>query len=353
MWPGQQPPGGEQNAGNQNPYQQPGYQQPGFGPAGQQGPYAQQPYQQPGYPQQGYPPQPNPYQQPTVPLYGGPGGQGPQKPGRGGRRTTVIAVCCAVAVLAAAGVSGYLVVNKKDSQADTVSAAPSKSPLPAPPAPASSPADNPRGGSAGAKPTVAGWKVVSNPTHATEFDVPPSWNVESPSTFQGFDNEKKGDGSALALFSSPAELQPKWCEAKSSGGGTDDTALAAAGTKGGKGAKDTGSAAVAEAGTWAFAAYGQHEPAKTVHQKIKVGKAVPYTTKSGVKGSYAIATTKGLTKHEKCDSDGKTIAFTFINGKGDYTTWVLYAAHGVKGELPDKTIMQILSTVRLPAGSVE
>ncbi|GAA3725617.1 hypothetical protein [Streptomyces tremellae] len=368
MWPGQQPPGGEHNAQDQNPYQQPTPQQPGFGPAGQQNPYQQQPQpgygQQPGYgygqqpdygqqpyaQQPGYGQQPNPYQQQTVPVYGG---QGPQKPQGGGkRRTTLIAVGCAVAVLAAAGVSTYLVANKDDTRPQVYADKKPAKPSAPSSAPASAPADNPRGGTA-AKPTIAGWKVVTNPTHATEFDVPPSWNVESPGTYQGFDNEKKGDGSALALFSAPAELQPKWCEAKSSSGGTDDTALAAAGTKGGKGAKDTGSAAVAEAGTWAFAAYGQHEPESSVHRKIKVSKATPYTTASGLKGSYATATTKGLTKHGKCDSDGKSLAFTFINGKGDYTTWVMYGAHGVKDEVPDTVMMRILSTVRLPAGSVQ
>ncbi|MGQ4512816.1 hypothetical protein [Streptomyces sp. DW26H14] len=363
MWPGQQPPGGEQNARdarNQNPYQQPGDQQPGFGPAGQQGPYQQQPGVQPGQPpyqqpyqQPGYPPQPNPYQQQTVPLYGGGPGQGPQggpgKPGNGRRRTTLIGICCAVAVLAAAGVSTYLVTGKKEARPN-VYADGQKTAHPAPPPTASS--ANPRAG-ATAQATIAGWKVVSNPTHATVFDVPPNWNVESPDVFEGFDDEKKGDGSTLAVFSAPADLQPKWCEAKTSSGSTSDTSLAGAGTKGGKGAKDTGSAAVTEAGTWAFAAYGQHEPEKTVHQKIKVSKAVPYTTKSGLKGSYATAVTHGLTKHAKCDTDGKSLAFTFINGKGDFTTWVLYCARGVKGELPDKTIMRILSTVRVPAGSVE
>ncbi|WP_030901472.1 hypothetical protein [Streptomyces sp. NRRL F-5126] len=371
MWPGQQPPGGERDTQDQNPYkqagqqqagqqagqqsghpqqgyqqpgyQQPGYQQPGYGPSGQQ----------PGYPQQGYgpsgqqPTQPNPYQQQTVPMYGGT--PTPVKPAAGGRRTTVIAIACAVAVLAAAGVSTYLVANRDDAPAKTVAKKPAAThSTPA----AAGPTDNPRGGD-GAKPTIPGWKVVANPTHGTEFDVPPGWQVESSGTMQGFSDDKKGDGSALALFSAPAVLQPKWCEDTSKGGRPEDTSLAAAGTKGGQGAKDTGSAAVAEAGTWAFAAYGQAEPEKTVHKKIKVSKARSYTTKSGLKGSVATATTTGLTKHSKCDSDGKTIAFTFLNGKGDYTTWVLYGARGVKDELADKTAMRILSTVRLPAGSVK
>src|SRR5690242_1056872 len=110
MWPGQQPPGGEQNPQdqNQNPYQQPGYQQPnpyqqpGYQQQGQQP--NQQPGQQPGY---GYPQQggqggygqPNPYQQPTVPQYAVPGPPGDPQPGNDKKKTTVIAIVAATAVV--------------------------------------------------------------------------------------------------------------------------------------------------------------------------------------------------------------------------------------------------------------
>ena len=92
-----------------------------------------------------------------------------------------------------------------------------------------------------------------------------------------------------------------------------------------------------------WAGYAQTEPKGTV----KVTKAKPYTTKSGLSGSVATATALGVKKENKCDTDGKSIAFTFKNSKGDFASWVLYANTGVKDELPDATIQKILSTVRL------
>lgn len=80
---------------------------------------------------------------------------------------------------------------------------------------------------------------------------------------------------------------------------------------------------------------------------IKFTEAKQYTTKSGLTGQVVTATAPNVTKRTKCDSDGKTIAFTFKNKKGDFASWILYGADSVKDELPDTTIQQILSTVRL------
>ncbi|MER5888440.1 hypothetical protein ABT160_31850 [Streptomyces sp. NPDC001941] len=365
MWPGQQPPGGEQNPQdqNQNPYQQPGYQQPN--------PYQQPGYQQPGYPQQpgqpqqpptvpgagyqqpGYPQQPNPYQQPTVPQYPGPGAQpGPPGPGGSGdkKKTTVIAIVAATAVVVAAGVTGYLVLGKDDAK-DTAGgdkpAASSSASKPA--AGGSSPAvDNPRDGSA-AKPTIPGWKVVYNPKYGTQFDVPPDWEVAKTGSITFFEDEKKQDGSPVVTMSSPSYLKREWCTVDSDANGSKENyVLSSAGTKGGQGAKNTDEAAYNEAGNWVWAGYAQKMPKGT----IKITKAVPYTTKSGLAGSVATAVAPGIKKTNKCVTDGKSIAFSFKNAKGDFASFVLYGADGVADELPDAKIQQILSTVRLaPAGT--
>ncbi|MFF5784954.1 hypothetical protein ACFY8P_08310 [Streptomyces sp. NPDC012693] len=367
MWPGQQPPGGEQNPQDQNPnpYQQSGYQQPnpyqqppaqpGYPQPPTQPGYPQQPPpSQPGYPQQGYGPQPgygqpNPYQQPTVAQqYPVPGPGMPGGPdGRKKKQTTLVAIVAALAVVAAAGVTGYLVLGGDEEQPTAGGKNPSAAPS-APTAPTTEPSGspslaNPRDGAA-QQPTIPGWKVVYNPKYNTLFDVPPEWEVLKPGMITAFEDEKKNDGSPLMTMTSPTRLKGEWCTYDVDKNGTPETwGLSTAGTKGGQGAKNTADAAYGEAGSWVWGGYAQHMPKNT----IKITKAVPYKTASGLTGSMATATAPGVKKRNKCESDGKSIAFTFKNTAGDFTTWVLYAADGVAGELPDATIRQILSTVRL------
>ncbi|MFF3244019.1 hypothetical protein ACFYWY_09840 [Streptomyces sp. NPDC002870] len=334
MWPGQQPPGGEQNPQDQNPYQQPGYQQPN-------------PYQQPGYQQPGYQQQPNPYQQPTAPQYAVPGQPpgGPQPPQDGKKKTTVVAIVAATAVVAAAVVTGVIVLKDGDKGTDDgAKVSSSKTPATDKPSQApASPTENPRGGDEG-KPTIAGWKVVSNPKHGTQFDVPPAWEVAGSSISTFFEDEKKGDGTPVVVMSAPAHYKSKWCTFDTDKDGKPETwGQSSVGTKGGKGATDSATAAYNEAGNWVWAGYAQTEPKGTV----KITKAKPYTTKSGLSGSVATATALGVKKENKCETDGKSIAFSFKDSKGDFKSWVLYANTGVKDEVPDATIAQILSTVRL------
>lgn len=371
MWPGQQPPGGEQNPQdqNQNPYQQPGYQQPN-------------PYQQPGYPSQGQPgqpaepgygypqsrpgqptepgygypqgppggqpgyPQPNPYQQPTAPQYAVPGPPGGPKPDDK-KKTTIVAIVAATAVVVAATVTGIVVLGKDDEGGKTVaddkkSASPSAKPSES--ATGSAPAENPRGTDGDPKPVVPGWKVVTNPKWGTQFDVPGDWEVAGTGVFSGFEDAKNPTGPPAVGFSSPAHYKSKWCVDDSDKDGTEeDTGLAGVGTKGAQGAKNTEEAARNEAANWVWAAYAQTDP----KSKVKIGKPKAYTTKSGLSGTVVEATALELSKKEKCDTDGKSIAFSFKNSKNEYSTWILYANAGVKDELPDTTVQQILSTVRL------
>ncbi|MET9728610.1 hypothetical protein [Streptomyces zaomyceticus] len=379
MWPGQQPPGGEQNPQDQsqNPYQQSGYQQPNpyQQPPAQPG-YPQQPPTQPGYPQQpaqpgygqqqppaqpGHPQQgygqqpgygpPNPYQQPTMPQqYAVPGPGLPGGPDGGKKKqTTLVAIVAATAVVVAAGVTGFLVLGKDDDKNQVADDKKPSVTASAPTDPSAQPSESPSGianprDGASHQPTIPGWKVVYNPKYGTLFDVPPEWEVLKPGSITAFEDEKKNDGSPLVTMSSPTRLKSKWCTYDVDKNGTEETwGLSTAGTKGGQGAKNTSDAAYSEAATWVWGGYAQHMPQKT----IKITKAVPYTTKSGLQGSMATATAPGVKKRNKCETDGKSIAFTFKNAKGDFSTWLLYGADGVADELPDATIKQILSTVRL------
>jgi hypothetical protein len=337
MWPGQQPPGGEQNPQDQNPYQQPGYQQPN-------------PYQQPGYQQTGYP-QPGPYgQQPGQPQWGAPSDPlgSPQVPGGnggGGNKTKITAIVAALAVVIAAGVTGYLVLGGNGDSDDKAGGDTSKSPKASASTSASASEANPRGGD-GEKATIDGWKVVVNPKWGTAFDVPPEWSVSSSGTFIGFEDDKKGDGSVLIGMSAPAFLKEKWCTSDANKDGrTEDTSLAAAGTKGQSGAKNTDDVARNDSAWWVFGGYTDQKDASK--KLLKIGKPKAYTTATGIKGSVATTYSKGVAKKGKCDSDGKATTFAFKNSAGDFVSWTLYGAKGVSEEIPDATVQKILSTVRL------
>ncbi|MEV7889815.1 hypothetical protein ACWD3I_13845 [Streptomyces sp. NPDC002817] len=323
MWPEQQPPGGEQNP--HNPYQQPGYQQPN-------------PYQQPGYQQA------NPYGQqpqwdiPRPPQPGGPGG--------GGSRTKITAIVAALAVVVAAGVTGFLVLGgDKDDKADGGGDPTPTATTPAPTSASPSTGDDPRGGD-GAKATVDGWKVVVNPKWGTAFDVPADWQVESPGVFIGYEDEKKGDGSALIGMSAPAYVQEKWCTSDSDKDGTtSDKALGTAGTKGQNGAKNTADVARNDSAWWVFGGYTDQKDASK--KLLTIGKAKAYTTASGIEGSVATTYSTGVPKTDKCDTNGKATTFAFKNSTGDFVSWTFHGVKGTGDEVPDATVQKILGTVRL------
>ncbi|MET9881594.1 hypothetical protein ABZZ20_00275 [Streptomyces sp. NPDC006430] len=331
MWPGQQqPPGGQQNPqdAQQNPYQQ----QPG-----QPNPYQQQPGY--GYPQAGYqtPPPVQPWGQPQQAVQ-------PQGGGGSPYATKTVAIVAAAAVVVAAAATGAFVLtrdDKKNDEADNKPAAASSAP-PSSAAPAS-PGANPRAGG-DLKPVIPGWKVVVNPKYGTAFDVPPEWNVSSSGVIAGFSDAVKNDGKPIISFSAPAFLKEDWCKVDSDKDGREETTeLAGTGTKGGQGAKDTAEAVKNEAANWAFAAFAQKAPKGTV----KVSEPKEYTTSSGLKGHMATATAIGVPKENKCSSDGKSIAFSFKTANGDFSSWVLFTAAGVEGEVTQETQEKILSSVRL------
>jgi hypothetical protein len=273
------------------------------------------------------------------------GGPQPPQGGGGGNRTKLIAIVAAVAVVVAAGVTGFLVLGgNKDDKADGGSGKKaSRSPSPEPTATSTDSNDNPRGDET-EKPLVAGWKVVVNPKWGTAFDVPADWQVLSPGTSIGFEDRKSSDGKPLITMSAPAEYKSKWCTSDDDKDGrSDDTALAAVGTKGESGAKSAGDAAIREVPWWVYGGYTQPDKKSITYDK----KATDFTTKSGVKGAYAWARSTNAPRKGKCATDGKSLTFGFENSAGDIVSFNFYGAKGVKEEVDTATIMKILSTVRL------
>jgi hypothetical protein len=252
-----------------------------------------------------------------------------------------VAIVAACAVVVAAAVTGIVVLGggDKDDSADGKGKATASAGASAEPGKSATAENNPRGGEE-EKATIKGWKVDINPKWGVAFDVPADWEVKSPSYISGFEDEK---GEPLIVMSAPAVLKEKWCTAdEDKDGRTESTSLAATGVKGANGAKDTDEVAIAQSTNWVYGGYTQPDEKSVSHDKPK-----PYTTTSGIKGSYTWARSKNTPAKGKCATDGKAISFGFKNSKGDFVSWTFYGATGVDEEVPEDTIMKILSTVRL------
>ncbi|AUH45280.1 hypothetical protein [Streptomyces sp. CMB-StM0423] len=314
MWPGQQP-GGEQHQQQPNPYQQ----QPA--PHGPQGYDGQQQHQQQEQWGQSAPP-------------------GAPVPGKSGTSPRVaVAIIGAVALIAAAAVTGVVLLNEDDGGGGKASPAggggsPSASSSPSP-SPSEKPVlqddpDNPRGVADDQKiePVVSGWKAVYNAKRHNVYDVPPEWEVQSPTMTIGFED----DSGPLVSMTGAALYKDGICKYASRAG---------AGTKGGIGAKNTKEAVENEAGAWAEAAFNTSKKA-TVEQT----EPVAFSSKHGLKGHMATATVTGVPRETKCSADGKVVAFTYTDVKGEFATWVLYTDTGVDDEVPEDTIAKIMDSLR-------
>ncbi|KOU88126.1 membrane protein [Streptomyces sp. XY593] len=345
MWPGQQqPPGGEQNPqdAHQNPYAQPP------GQPAQPNPYQQQPGY--GYPQQpGYQQPPavpgQPWSQPQPPQAPQPPHQ-PQASGGSPYSTKTVAIVAAAAVVVAAAATGAYVLTRDDktTEANDKPATSSSAPVETP-APAGSSA-NPRAGGA-MQPVIPGWKVVTNTKYNVAYDVPPEWNVNDPGVSLFYDDEVKNDGKPVITMSGTATLKQEWCTVdKDADGNLEKFSIADAGVKGAQGAKDTAQAATDNTGTWVWAGFAQKEPKGTV----KVTDPKEFTTSSGIKGHMVVATAPNVKKEHKCSTDGKAVGFAFKNAAGDFATFALVTAAGVKEEVPTEISDKILSSIRLSTG---
>ncbi|WEO94271.1 hypothetical protein A6P39_009720 [Streptomyces sp. FXJ1.172] len=292
-------------------------------PGGAQNPHGQDPRQQSSRPQ-------------------------PSSGGAGGNRAKAVAVAAATTVVVAVGVTGSLLLG--GGKDDGAAGLGGNTKAPASASPSTAPASGrPQTGNNG-RPAVPGWKVVVNPEWGTAFDVPPDWDVKEPSMLIGFDDSKvdysdpRNWGKAVIAMSGPAILQENWCLSVDDNNGLrTGTWLAAAGTKGAKGARSTGDAALSQAEQWVYAGYTQPDRKSIVSDPA----ATPYTTRSGVRGSIARARSRHTPEKGTCAFDGKAVTFGFRNSAGDLVAWTLFGATGVRDELPDSTIMKILSTVRL------
>ncbi len=326
MWPGEQPPADGRNPANQpaNPYLQPGYQQ-----TPQQHPHA-------GQPSAGQPS--GPWTAPTATM-----GPSPAGPG-GGRRTKVIAIAAAAAVVAASAVTG--VVLLRDGDGGTPAPGPTATSAPAPGQPSAS--ADPRGEDT-VRPTVAGWKVVVNPDLGVAFDVPAGWEVQSTSWAWWVSEDGDPDEKILVGMKAPAVLKSKWCLSDDDRDGREDsTALAIMGTRANKSARSTEEIARADSANWVYGDYTQPD-----REKVTTGPVTPFTTTSGLSGSVATSWSAGVEKKHKCDSDGKSTTFAFKTPDGDLASWSFSGAKGVKDEVSDATLREVMATIRLyePSGS--
>ncbi|MGW7463385.1 hypothetical protein ACWGJT_01445 [Streptomyces xantholiticus] len=301
MWPGQQHPEGGQH---------PHHQQPG-------------PYGPPGRPQQ-------PWNMPTQPA--GPAVPVPERRGA----AAVVAVVTAAVVVVAAAVTGYLVLGGDgDDSARPPAVTGSSAPV----------TDDART-DAGEQPTVPGWRTVTNPRTGIVFDVPPEWGLRPTSWVSYVADDSDPEEIPLVGFSAPAMLKEKWCVSDADlDGSSDETWLAAAGSRAEGGARTPQEAARDNASLWVYGGYTQPDKAR-----VTKGAAEPYTTASGITGSVATASSTGVGPEGKCDTDGKATAFAFKNPKGDIVSWTFVGAKGVREEVPDRTVQKILSTVRLAGG---
>ena len=145
------------------------------------------------------------------------------------------------------------------------------------------------------------------------------------------DADPKAGDKPLITMSAPAYYKSKWCMSDDDKDGrTSDTALAAVGTKGASGAKNTDEVAVNQVPWWVFGGYTQPDKKSLVYDE----KATPYTTKSGIKGSVARAHSKNTPQKGKCASDGKAITFGFKNSAGDFVAWTSTAPRASAGRSP-------------------
>ncbi|MEU5954293.1 hypothetical protein [Streptomyces sp. NPDC047525] len=314
MWPGEQQPGGGPNQ-QPNPYQQPGYQQPA-------------PWITPTVPGGS----------PQAPQGGGGNGDGNGNGNGNGNKTKVIAIVAAAAVVVAAGVTGFLVLggDKDDSAEPDPARSASTSP-----SPAESEGSDARGVDGGPKPTIPGWKAVTNAERGIVFDAPPEWELKARDWVDAV-GEADDEDSILIGMVAPAALQQQWCASDPDRDGVKDyTPLAEAGSKGNRGAKSTEQIAKEDSATWVYGQYSQPD-----RKNIRTGAVESYTTRSGITGSVATSSVSGVENEDKCRTDGKATSFGFKDSKGKLVSWSFFGARGVKGEVPDATVKKMLSTVR-------
>ncbi|MFD9291735.1 hypothetical protein ACFWBV_26305 [Streptomyces sp. NPDC060030] len=259
----------------------------------------------------------------------------PEPPRRRWNRTAVVAVAAAGAVVVACGVTGFLVLRGNGS--DSTDARPEATDS------ASTGETDRSSTEGGSGPLVPGWNTVVNSKRGITFDVPATWARQSADWVSYVAEDSDPDEKPLVAMMAPAVFKEKWCTSDDDKDGTaEDTPLASTGTTGEKGARSAAEAAEDTAKQWVYGGYTQPD---STH--LEIGEAESYRTKSGVEGSLVTVTSSGAPSKGKCDTDGKAVTFAFKNAEGKFVSWTYVGAHGVPDEVPDATIREILSTVRL------
>ncbi len=272
-----------------------------------------------GGPDPRHQPNPDPHARPGVPPSGGwhaaPTTPVPAPPGGGGgsRRTAVIAVVAAAAVVVAAAVTGTVLLGGEGTGRTVPGPAASTGSTGSP----AGPGDDPRGGDGVPRPTVQGWKTVVNPDLGIAFDVPASWERQSPDWVSYVAEDDDPEEKPLVAMKAPAVLQEQWCSFDDDrDGSVDHTPLATAGTRGNNGARGTEEIARTDSANWVYGLYTQPDRAK-----VSTGPVASFTTASGVTGSVATSRSSGVARKDKCDSDGKATTFAFKSADGDLVSW--------------------------------
>lgn len=349
----------------------PGDERPASGGAPGWHPPPPQPGQQPsGYPghppPQGYPPgypgqQSGPYAAyPAYPPQQQPGGLTPPPPGggggNGGRGRAAVAVVVATAVLAAAVITGVFVLRGEDDEeggageareSATASGGASESPSPTagPTDGGGGNPDDPRQSVLPAPdPVVApDWQVQTIENRHNAFDVPPGWQTGGDGRMVGYSDDREGsptEGETLVMMSGVATYEDGWCEESEDG----PSWHAAVGTKGAQGSTGTAEAAENEARTWARAAYDQ-----AGRGRLRVSAPEPFASDHGISGHTVTATVTGVPEGQgdACGTfDGKVVTVSYLDQESDLATWVLVMDTGFEGELDDRTIEQMMNSLR-------
>ncbi|WP_167343749.1 hypothetical protein [Streptomyces mutabilis] len=243
-----------------------------------------------------------------------------------------MAIVAAAAVVVAAAVTGTVLPGGGDDRAG---------PGPTAPSPSASAVDDPANGADGPRPTVAGWRVVTDPDLGVAFDVPASWSPQAPAWVTYVAEHDDSEDPPLVAMKAPAVLQEKWCAADSDRDGrVVHTPLASAGTRDDS-ARGTEEIARGDSAAWVYGTFAQ--PAR---DKVTTGPVTSFTTTSGIAGSVAPSRSSGVEKGSKCDVDGKATTFAFETADGDLASWSFQGAADVDDEVPDGTVRKILATVR-------
>jgi hypothetical protein len=278
----------------------------------------------------------NPYQMPGQ-APGTPGGFGgpppPPPAGGGGGALAVFLVVLAVVVLVG-GVSGVLLLSTERPQHNPLP--PTTASAPTPPEPSAPAPRSPAPAGATIKPRIAGWQGVAARHHGLAYDVPRAWEVLTPTTIVGFEDEK---GNPLVGMSGAAGVEQGGCtrlRTGVAGGKAPDTSRSAR-------LSDLPGTAQSMARRWADAGYTpKNGPAPTIRLSRPTGIRL-----GRIRGYHVIAQVTVNGRRGTCDPPRAVVhAVAFPSTQGDPVVFIAYADLGITGALGDTDIRKAISSIR-------